>query len=246
MFFIVFDMEFNQDFSSLQNVPAGSKPPFEIIQIGAVKLDSGLHTVSTFNRYVKPTIYNKIDPFITNLTGIYTERLKNEDTFPQIYKAFLDFIGGTDAVFCIWGMSDIRELFKNAAYHHLDETLLPQLVIDLQPYVSAYLGLPLKRIAGLQYAAEDLNIPTFQAFHGAYNDAYYTAEIFKKIYNTSIRPKKYLPNHIPERVKQQKREIDIEKLIQQFEKMYARKLTEEEISMVLLAYKMGRTCQFLK
>ena len=204
------------------------------------------HATGTFNRYVKPTFYDRIDPFITELTGISTEQLLKEETFPQVYKAFIEFIGGSEAVFCIWGMSDISELFKNAAYHQLDENLLPKLVINLQPYVSAYLGLSRKNIAGLQYAAEALNISTAHAFHDALNDANYTAEIFKKIYHPSIQPIKYDPFYIPDRVRQQKREIDIDKLIQQFEKMYARKLTETETEMVLLAYKMGRTHQFLK
>jgi DNA polymerase III epsilon subunit-like protein len=246
MFYIVFDLEFNQDFSSLQNFPAGGNPRFEIIQIGAVKLDANLHATGTFDRYVKPTFYDRIDPFITKLTGISTEQLLNEETFPDVYKAFIEFIGATDAVFCNWGMSDISGLFKNAAYHQLDDTLLPHLFIDLQPYVSAYLGLPRKSIAGLNYAVKAMDIPTAHAFHDALNDANYTAEIFKKIYQPSIQPIKYHPHYVPDRVRQQKREIDTEKLIQQFEKMYTRNLTAEEKEIILLAYKMGRTQQFLK
>jgi len=246
MNFIVFDLEFNQDFSSLQNFPAGEKPPFEIIQIGAVKLDPDFHTLGTFDRYVKPTFYDKIDPFITQLTGISTEQLLKEETFPEVFEAFIEFIGGNDAVFCTWSMADIGGLFKNARHHQLDETLLPSLVIDLQPYVSAYLGLPRKNVVGLENAAAAMNIPIVHTFHNAFHDAGYTTEILKRIYQPSIQPIKYDPHYIPVRWREQKKEIDTEKLIQQFEKMYARSLNEEEISMILLAYKMGRTHQFLK
>ncbi|SHI80354.1 3'-5' exonuclease [Lutispora thermophila] len=113
MHFIVFDMEFNQDFSSLQNTKEKwPKYPFEIIQIGALKLDSDFNRIASFNRFVKPTFYEKVSSFITELTNITTEQLIEEQTFPEVYKCFIDFMGDCDSVFCVWGMSDIRELFK--------------------------------------------------------------------------------------------------------------------------------------
>ena len=143
MYFIVFDLELNQDFSSLQNLyKKTSSVPFEIIQIGAVKLDSEFNTVDTFNRYVKPTIYTKINPFITELTGITTEQLQSEEQFPEIYKAYTEFIAGTDSIFCIWGTSDIKELFRNVEEHHLNSkrwntyrTLKNQLHIKLMKLI---------------------------------------------------------------------------------------------------------------
>jgi len=247
MYFIIFDLEFNQDFPSLQDLDRKRSPhPLEIIQIGAIKLDLEFNTVATFNRYVKPAIYTRISPFITELTGITTEQLQIEEAFPEIYKTYTEFIDGTDSVFCIWGMSDIKELFRNAEYHHLNRKLLPKMFINLQPYASLYLNLPKKNLLSLQYAVEALNLPITNTFHNALSDAYYTAEIFKKIYNTSIQPKIYDPSYIAIRPRQPKREIDIDKLLQQFEKMYAREMTEEEQGMIKLAYKMGRTNQFLK
>jgi len=43
-----------------------------------------------------------------------------------------------------------------------------------------------------------------------------------------------------------KKIIDVDALIYQFEKMYSREMTEEEKSIIILAYKMGKTNQFLK
>jgi hypothetical protein len=83
-------------------------------------------------------------------------------------------------------------------------------------------------------------------FHNAFHDAIYTAEVFKKIYKSSIQPKLYDPSPMTIRLKPQKRGIDIDKLLQQFEKMYGREMTEEEQGIIKLAYKMGRTHQFLK
>ncbi len=249
MYFIIFDLEFNQDFSSLDYLDRKkSQYPFEIIQIGAVKLDATFNIIATFNRYVKPILYTKISPFITELTGISTEQLLIEEAFPAVYKAYTEFIGEIDSVFCIWGMSDIKELFKNAQYHKLSSKLLPTRFINLQPYASMHLNLPSKNLLRLQHVVEALGIPITYTFHNALYDAYYTAEIFKKVYTPSIEPNIYDPLHIATRQKQrqQKREIDNDKLIQQFEKMYTRKMTEEEQEMIKLAYKMGRTNQFLR
>lgn len=247
MYFIIFDVELNQDFSALQDFDGRrSLYPFEIIQIGAIKLDSELNTVATFNRYVKPTIYTKISPFITELTGITTEQLLTEEPFSEVYQAYLEFIEGTDSIFCIWGMSDIKELFRNAEHHQLNRKLLPRMCINLQPYASMHLHHSPKTQLQLQHAVEALNLPIPYTFHNALYDAYYTAEIFKKIYNSSIQPKLYDPSYITRRPRQRKREIDVDQLLQQFEKMYARKMTEEEQGIIQLAYKMGKTHQFLK
>lgn len=247
MDFIIFDLEFNQDFSSLQNFDRqGSHYPFEIIQIGAIKLDADFNTIGTFNRYVRPTFYTKINPFITELTGITTEQLQKEPLFPEIYEAYTKFTDGIGAVLCTWGMSDIKELFKNVKYHLLDHKLLPKMVINLQPYVSLHFKQSPKNLLRLQHAVELLNIPITYNFHDAFHDAFYTAEVFKEIYNPSIQPTAYDPCKITTRLKQRKREIDTDKLLKQFEKMYGREMTEEEQGMILLAYKMGRTNQFLK
>ena len=246
MHYIVFDLEFNQDFSSLQNVIRNrSQYPFEIIQIGAVKLDINFNTVGTFNRYVKPTIYSKISSFITELTGITTKQLLNEEPFPEIYKAFIQFIDD-DTIFCIWGMSDIKELFRNVEYHKLDSKLLPRWYINLQPNVSKLLNVPPKNLVRLQSAVEAFNIPITHEFHNALFDAYYTAEVFKKISNSNIKSKFYDPSYIKIRPRLQKKVIDIDKLIQQFEKMYNRAMTQEEKDIIKLAYQMGKTHQFLK
>lgn len=247
MHFIIFDLEFNQDVSSLKNFDKEkSHYPFEIIQIGAIKLDLEFNTVGTFNRYIRPTFYTRINPFVTELTGITTEQLLIEEPFPEIFKAYMEFIDGTDAIFCIWGMSDITGLFRNIEYHQLNLRLLPKMVINLQPYVSLRLNLSRKNLLRLQQAVEVLNIPITYTFHNAFHDAFYTAEIFKKIYNSSIQPKLYDASTRPIRPKHRKREIDTDKLLQQFEKMYSRKMSEEEKGMIELAYKMGRTNQFLK
>lgn len=245
--YIIFDLEFNQDFSDILDIKVkGSRFPFEIIQIGAVKLDSYFNAVDSFNSYIKPDIYKKVSPFIEDLTGIKTEMIINEKSFLEAYTEFLEFIDDVNSILCVWGMSDIKELFKSADYYNQNLNLLPKKFINIQPYASLYFNFPKKAQLRLQSVVEMLKIPVLNEFHNALNDAYYTCEVFMKIYNESIKPVIYDPNYVRQRVRQPKRIIDEEGLISQFEKMYNKVITEEEKSMIILAYKMGKTNQFLK
>lgn len=245
--YIVFDLEFNQDFSdeSAKNVN-GYKFPFEIIQIGAVKLDFQLNIIGSFNSYIKPDIYKKVSPFIEELTGIKTDMLINEKSFPDVYNEFIDFIGDVNSVFCVWGMSDLREMYKSAEYYKEDHSLLPKLFINVQPHASLYFHIPKNTQMRLQSVVDMLKIPVIHQFHNALYDSYYTAEIFKKIYDDSFEPAIYNPSYVRPRIRQTKRIIDTDALINQFEKMYNRTISEEEKSMIILAYKMGKTNQFLR
>ncbi len=245
MNYIVFDLEFNQDFSSGATQKL-HRHFFEIIQIGAVKLDQHLNALDTFDRYVNPTLYVEVNPFITELTGITTEQLDGEKAFPESYKDFIDFICGDDFVFCIWGMADLRELYKNIRYHKLDQKLLSRRYINLQTFAAQHLNLSQKTLPKLKTTVELLGIPLVHSFHNAFHDALYTAEVFRKINKDTILPDYYDPDFTTIRPKLPKQKVDFEKLIRQFEKMYAKDLTEEEQSMIKLAYKMGKTRQFSK
>jgi inhibitor of KinA sporulation pathway (predicted exonuclease) len=248
MHYIVFDQEFNQDYSLVNTRPEKGAPcPFEIIQIGAIKLDADLKPIATFGRYIKPIIYAKISPFITELTGITTKHVEQEEHFPVVYDAFIDFIGGRDAIFCAWGKTDMKELYRNVSYHQLNDKLLPKQFINVQPYASLHFGLPQNHLLKLQSTVEALEIPITFPFHDALHDAHYTAEVFKKIYSPSMQTVIYDPIYINTTAsfRKSKRAINFEALYGQFEKMYNRPLTEEELGMIKLAYQMGKTNQFL-
>ncbi|MBH1940813.1 exonuclease domain-containing protein [Mobilitalea sibirica] len=250
MQYIVFDLEFNQA-SSSEIVPSDKKAksqcPFEIIQIGAIKLASDFRATATFNRFIKPAVYKKVSPFITDLTGITTEQLVKEGLFPEVFYAFLDFIGEpSEAVFCVWGRTDMKELYRNAKYYDLDQNLLPKMYINVQPYVSTYLGFSKNNLLRLQNSVEALGIGITFPFHNALYDAYYTAQILKKLNPISIQAMLYDPSYVGIKHRQPKRVIDFDKLIGQFEKMYARNMTEEEKQIIKLAYQMGKTQQFIR
>ncbi|VYT94536.1 exonuclease [Clostridium tertium] len=241
MKYIIFDLEFNQSSNKEDRV---LQLPFEIIQIGALKLDENFKTISTFNELVKPTVYKTVLCYIQDLTKITDEMVSTAKNFMDIYSEFMNFIGKEDITFIIWGTVDLRELYKNIIYFNLSTENLPKLYIDIQDYTSKYFKVPGGKRIGLRNALDLLNIDISSEFHNAFNDAFYTSEIFKKLYNDSIEAKIY--SHIPIRIKSEpKKIVDYNSLILQIEKMYNKKLTSEEIGMIKLAYNMGKTNQFL-
>ena len=247
MNYIIFDLEFNQDYSSL--CPTGNKTthcPFEIIQIGAVKFDSDYHTVATFNNYIKPSIYSHVNPLVTELTGITTDQLLTERPFPDVFHDFARFLGEGEIIFCVWGLTDMKVLFKNVEYHNLNSHSLPVMYINIQPYVSTFLNYPRNQLFNLENAVEALGILKPFDFHNALYDAFYTAEILKKLRHLKLQSSRYDPNYVKPSIRKPKRLVDYEMLLKQFEKMYARELNKEEQDMIILAYKMGKTNQFIK
>ena len=245
MNYIVFDLEFNQhlDFGENQN-SHNSECPFEIIQVGAIKLDEKLQVVSTFDRLVKPELYTSIHPFVKQITGITSEKLASAKKFNEIYKEFAQFIN-KGSILCVWGVTDMKELLRNVKYHKLDISLIPKEYINVQMYASKYFHCPKGSNIGLRNAVEILNIDAVAKFHDAFNDAFYTTEVFKHVYSNSIKPDLYQPDKERKQKRLTKKsKLDTYKLIKQFEKMYSRQMTEEEQSIIKLAYMMGRTNQF--
>ena len=61
----------------------------EIIEIGAIKIENGKE-IETFNTLIKPEY--EIDEFITELTGITNEMLKNAPPIDEVLPKFMTFI----------------------------------------------------------------------------------------------------------------------------------------------------------
>ena len=72
MHYIVMDLEWNQPLShrSAQFQRVGKQLMFDIIQIGAVKLDGERRMVGSFNQFIQPGCYRKLHPRIARITGI--------------------------------------------------------------------------------------------------------------------------------------------------------------------------------
>ena len=103
MNYIVFDLEWNQN-------PEGKKTrndklPFEIIEIGAVKVNSRKEITDSFHRLIRPQVYNWIHDSIHEVIHVDYKRSAGWNTlFSRLHGEFLEWCG-TGLVFLYLGKS---------------------------------------------------------------------------------------------------------------------------------------------
>lgn len=176
MNYIVLDLEWNQ-------CPYGKnytikQLPFEIIEIGAVKLDDKLNILGEFHRIIKPKKYKKLHFQTQKILHITDSQLNKGMAFDVAMDQFFDWCGD-DYMFCTWGMSDLTELQRNMEYFGVENFLpKPLKYYELQELMSIELNEDEKR-RSLESAVEYYNIEETRDFHGALEDAYYTVKVMQ-------------------------------------------------------------------
>ena len=134
MNYIVFDLEWNQN-------PAGKKSrndklPFEIIEIGAVKVNSRKEITDSFHRLIKPQVYKWIHDSIHEVIHVDYKDLMKGVPFEQAVREFLDWCG-EDWYFFTWGNQDVMELQRNMKFYGmLDQLPGPVTYYDVQKLYS--------------------------------------------------------------------------------------------------------------
>lgn len=181
MNYIVFDLEFNMFFKFKEGDLANPELKNEIIQIGAVKLNEALETVSSFDLIIKPVIYRRMNPYVKRKTNINTSRVVQGTPFVKAIESFHAWVGD-DSVLCSWGHDDILALRDNCLFFGFDAILFDKFINIQQIYMN--IG-TLAKQPSLESAVESLEIAISTPFHDALSDASYTADIFRKIYDPS-------------------------------------------------------------
>lgn len=177
MNYIVLDLEWNQ--GSGQE-PEVKEMPFEVIDIGAVKLNEKRNIMDRYNQLVKPVVYHQMNRITSDLVHLHMEDLQKGRSFVEVMNEFLAWCG-EDYVFCTWGPLDLFELQRNMHYFHM-EPLSGKSVkfLDVQKLFSiAYEDKKSRR--SLEYAIDFLQIEKDVPFHRAFSDAYYTARILEQM-----------------------------------------------------------------
>ena len=178
MNYIVLDLEWNQ---AAYKIDEEEDLPFEIIEIGAVKLDQNGEKVEEFQKLIRPQVYPFLVRRTRELTG-WTDRDlddKGED-FEIACEKFLEWCG-KEYIFCIWGPSDLTQLERNMAYYNLKlPWKYPFKYLDVQK-LYALQEKEGKTRRALEYVIEKYEIPTDRPFHHAVDDAAYTAMVFQRI-----------------------------------------------------------------
>lgn len=178
MKYVVLDLEWNQaQIKDHSTFPL----PFEIIEIGAVKLDEQLNIIDRFDGLVKPQVYDEMNSIIGEITGFSINELqKNGRYFEEVVKDFLDWCG-EDYIFCTWGSQDLTELQRNIEFYNLSYKFpYPFRYLDIQKLFSIRFEDGKSR-RSLENAVEYLKIKKDVEFHHAIVDVEYTAKVIRKI-----------------------------------------------------------------
>ena len=175
MDYIVFDLEWNQSPNGKQY--SNQRLPFEIIEIGAVRVNSSsLEIKDSFHTLVRPSVYHWIHNSIHDVTHMNYRDLADGLPFPDAVRSFLKWCG-EDFAFCTWGTQDLMELQRNMDYYRLLNLMpAPVVYVDVQ-MLFARLCETRGVCRSLEYAIDFLNIEKEHGFHRALSDAQFTAEI---------------------------------------------------------------------
>ena len=184
MNYIVFDLEWNQ-------CPYGKgqenhRIPFEIIEIGAVKLNSEKQIIDQFQVLIQPRVYKKLHFRTKEIIQLDIKDLEKGEPF---YKAIREFMHwcGEDYQFCTWGNTDLLELQRNMKYYGVLQLLKgPIYYLDAQKLFSMGFEDGESRKA-LEYAVDFLGVEKELDFHRAFADAWYTAKVFSKLNADLVR-----------------------------------------------------------
>lgn len=183
--YIVLDLEWNQSSDGKEGTVEHF--PFEIIEVGAVKLNGGLEEIDSFRRLVKPVVYPVIHSKISEVTHMDADELERDGGhFEDVVAEFLDWCG-PEAVFCTWGSMDLTELQRNMAYYGIEIPFgKPLLYYDVQKLYSLLTG-DGKAKQSLDAAVEELAVREERPFHRALDDAHYTGRVMAAMDFEAVR-----------------------------------------------------------
>ena len=182
MNYIILDNEWNTTYRKING-----KCFNELIEIGAVKLDSELNEISRFSVLIRSTFTKKLSSRFQRLTNITTEEMKQKGmTFSEAVSLYTEW-AGDDAVTLTWSNSDLYVLLENFRLRYgVDNIPFIGKYIDLQKYAQNEMILKGSKITSqisVANAAIALGIPIDGiGLHRALDDSLLCAEIMRKVY----------------------------------------------------------------
>jgi len=172
MNYIVFDLEATcwEGWDKSQN---------ETIEIGAVKINEQLETVSEYEQFVKPLKHPKLSEFCKELTSIRQEDVQSAPYFQEAIRLFREWIGKESFVLCSWGFYDRIQLESDCEIHGIEESWISQHISLKHQHGKIR---KLKRAVGMKAALNIEKLALDGTHHRGIDDARNIAKIFKKCY----------------------------------------------------------------
>lgn len=181
MNYIIFDLEWNNAYNYKTK-----KGMNEIIEIGAVKLDSRLEIVDTFKQLIKPRLSKKLGGRFKNLTNISMAEINETGIdFDDAFSDFARWGRGENNIFLSWSKSDLYTLVDNFVKFkgttHID---FIEKYADVQEYCMQFIEIHNGNQISLSHCAELFEIDlSNQNLHRALEDCFAEAYCFKKVFD---------------------------------------------------------------
>ncbi len=185
MEYIILDLEWDNVY-----FPPEKRFVNQILQIGAVKLDSAFNIVDTFEATIRSSVSNKVSGRFTNLTGITKEKMLSGIPLCQAVEDYNAFTANSD-VTMTWSNTDLytiadnqKTLLKGKSKFYFNKYL------DLQKLVQGEMrqrGFDTKNQISLEAAANLFGVNTAEfELHTALDDSLLCAELLKICYNKTF------------------------------------------------------------
>ena len=176
--YVVVDLEMCKTYPTNANTQNQFKR--ELIQIGAVLLDSEYRECGTFDTYVAPE-FGRVDTTISRLTGITLENTKNAPSAKEVLERFAEWLPD-NVELVAWSQSDEKQLKNELLRKGLD---IPKLTKTFGNWVDCQELFGDKLDTDKQYRLSEAlsiaDIPCEDGAHNALVDAKNTARLFAKL-----------------------------------------------------------------
>lgn len=175
---IILDFEMNP--ISKRCVEARNVLKREIIEIGAVKLNSRFEIVGTFSCFINPEYSTGIANYITKLTGIRNADMCDAVTYEVALEKFNAWIGGGKNRVYSWSNADLRQIVSECEYKNVKFPNNIDRWMDFQLIFPRLMGLNHDTLMSLNDAADWYGIEMdSSSAHRALYDAKITTEMIR-------------------------------------------------------------------
>lgn len=162
-----------------QNEQVRKITPFEIIEIGAVKLNDNNEIVGEYDSYIHP-LYGSIEKEISELTHITNEDVADARAFGEVVHEFLDWAGEDETEVYSWSMTDHAQLEKECRQKSCVDPRMERLLshwIDFQKVFGELIGI--EQSIALDKALRGAGLEFDGMQHRADSDAINTAKLYQ-------------------------------------------------------------------
>lgn len=143
----------------------------ELLELGAVVVDSNLEVQATFSSYVKPIFYPKLSEECLELLGDIQSKVDSAPELPSVMRKFDDWVQQNNVTqIASWGISDRTFTLNQLVKYNLTSTTFELEYIDLKKAFRKSRPVRIKPV-GLRKAAEIVEAEIVKPQHSALNDS---------------------------------------------------------------------------